>query len=723
MVVCLVVAVSLLLVAGAGARSNPHGHVTVLTAPGAGTYLGRSVALSANATTALVGDPSTSAAWIFRRVLGGVWTGGTRIAGSPSFGEAFAMSADGRTMVIGAPLVGDRGGAAWVYTNRGGGVMVSQRLRPTGLHPHYHEQFGDAVAISADASTILVGAPADGAPDTGAVWAFARSGSTWKQQGSKMLPKSVVGGGQFGTSLALSSDGNFALVGGPGDNGLRGAVWALHRASGRWSQTKIALSFLNPKDELGSNLALSADGHLGLVSRPGQSPSAKGAVEIFTRLGTTWTRRTYLAEFEAIHYGGSVALSGDGMTAFIGGGFTGGGPNDPNVRTWVLRRGPTATSWHEIDQIRNAGDISASSNGEVELIGNDVYAFGPAIDAVAPGGGPTSGGTRVTIRGKDFKDVRWVQFGDVRTTTFTVDSPTQVTAVSPPSSPGVVRVTVVTTNTVSQDTGIWGYNGQFAYIERPAVSAVSPRTGSTAGGATVTITGQNFSTATGVRFGTTAAQSFKVDSATSITAVSPPGQAGPVDVTVTTLGGTSPTGAADAFTYVAPVASEKVITFDDLATGGPEGAGSLVTVNSQYAAQGATFNGPSAIDYSKGPSAIPDFARSGTVAVEQCVGIELCTTPIQATFNSPQALVRVWVGFSFRLNDPLTIQLRALGASGSTLGTVSTTLAASTSPTPIRTPLEISVSSALIKSIEISVPGGYMNGVAVDHITFSGGTQ
>jgi hypothetical protein len=239
----------------------------------------------------------------------------------------------------------------------------------------------------------------------------------------------------------------------------------------------------------------------------------------------------------------------------------------------------------------------------------------------------------------------------------------------------------------------------------------------------VTITGQNFSTATGVRFGTTAAQSFKVDSATSITAVSPPGQAGPVDVTVTTLGGTSPTGAADAFTYVAPVASEKVITFDDLATGGPEGAGSLVTVNSQYAAQGATFNGPSAIDYSKGPSAIPDFARSGTVAVEQCVGIELCTTPIQATFNSPQALVRVWVGFSFRLNDPLTIQLRALGASGSTLGTVSTTLAASTSPTPIRTPLEISVSSALIKSIEISVPGGYMNGVAVDHITFSGGTQ
>jgi hypothetical protein len=498
-------------------------------------------------------------------------------------------------------------------------------------------------------------------------------------------------------------------------------VWALHRASGRWSQKKIVLTFLNPKEQLGSNLALSADGHLALVSRPGQSPSAKGAVEIFTRLGTNWTRRTYLGEFDATHYGGAVALSGDGMTAFIGGGFTGGGPNDPHVRTWVLRRGRTATSWNEIDQIWNVGDISASSNGEVELIGRDVYAFGPAIDAVTPGGGPTTGGTRVTIRGKDFKDVRWVQFGDVRTTTFTVDSPTQVTAVSPPHPAGAVRVTVVTTNTVSKDTGIWGYNGQFAYIERPTVTAISPRTGSTAGGTTVTITGQNFTTATGVRFGTTAAQSFKVDSATSITAVAPPGQAGPVDVAVTTLGGTSPTGAADAFTYVAPVASEKVITFDDLVTGGPEGAGSLVSVTSQYAAQ-ATFNAPSAIDYSKGPSAIPDFARSGTVAVEQCVGIELCTTPIQATFNNPQALVRVWVGFSFRLNDPLTIQLRALGASGSTLGTVNATLPASTSPTPIRTPLEISVSSALIKSIEVSVPGGYMNGVAIDHVTFSGGT-
>ncbi len=91
----------------------------------------------------------------------------------------------------------------------------------------------------------------------------------------------------------------------------------------------------------------------------------------------------------------------------------------------------------------------------------------------------------------------------------------------------------------------------------PTVTGVSPGTGSTAGGTTVTITGTNLTGTTAVTFGTTAAASFTVNSATSITATSPAEPAWQADVTVTNPGDTSATSSADKFTFTAaaPVAA------------------------------------------------------------------------------------------------------------------------------------------------------------------------
>jgi trimeric autotransporter adhesin len=88
----------------------------------------------------------------------------------------------------------------------------------------------------------------------------------------------------------------------------------------------------------------------------------------------------------------------------------------------------------------------------------------------------------------------------------------------------------------------------------PTVASISPNNGPVTGGTTVTITGTGFTGATAVMFGGTPAASLTVDSATEITAVSPAGSLGTVDVTVTTAGGTSATSPADQFTYgvVAP---------------------------------------------------------------------------------------------------------------------------------------------------------------------------
>ena len=59
----------------------------------------------------------------------------------------------------------------------------------------------------------------------GAAWAFTRSGGTWSQLGSKLVGAGEVGGGYFGNSVALSADGQTAIVGGAGDASYTGAAW------------------------------------------------------------------------------------------------------------------------------------------------------------------------------------------------------------------------------------------------------------------------------------------------------------------------------------------------------------------------------------------------------------------------------------------------------------------------------------------------------------------
>jgi hypothetical protein len=170
----------------------------------------------------------------------------------------------------------------------------------------------------------------------------------------------------------------------------------------------------------------------------------------------------------------------------------------------------------------------------------------PAITAVSPASGPSTGGTTVTITGTGFTGATKVTFGGVAATSFTVNSATKITAVSPAGIVGVRTVRVTTpvgeTPVVTAD--------DFTYTSpTPAITALSPTSGPSNGGTTVTITGTGFTGATKVTFGGVAAPSFTVDSATKITAVSPAGIVGVRTVRVTTPVGESPVVTADDFTY------------------------------------------------------------------------------------------------------------------------------------------------------------------------------
>ena len=165
------------------------------------------------------------------------------------------------------------------------------------------------------------------------------------------------------------------------------------------------------------------------------------------------------------------------------------------------------------------------------------------VTAIAPNKGPTAGGTSVVITGTNFAGATAVNFGAV-TALFTINTATQITATSPAESVGTVDVTVTTPNGTSATSAA----DQFTYFAPPIVTSITPINGPIGGGTGVTITGMNFTGATVVKFGTATA-SFTVNGATQITANSPAGSAGVVDVTVTTPGGASVTTAADHFTY------------------------------------------------------------------------------------------------------------------------------------------------------------------------------
>jgi hypothetical protein len=248
--------------------------------------------------------------------------------GHSLLGSAVALSSDGKTALIGGRGDNEEVGAAWVFTRKGS--KWNEEAKLTGGGEIGSGQFGSSVALSSNGKTALIGGGADN-EGVGAAWVFTRSGSTWTQQGEKLTPNDEVGGlfgGEFGSSVALSSDGSTALIGGPSDHFepfTGGAAWVFTRARSRWTQQ-------------GAKLIAHTDF--------GEGP---------------------------LDFGVRVSLSGDGNTALIGGEFC----HHCDGRAWVFTR--SGTTWGqqaELAGVRmpgigsaNLGDIALSSDGNTALIG------------------------------------------------------------------------------------------------------------------------------------------------------------------------------------------------------------------------------------------------------------------------------------------------------------------------------------------------------------------
>jgi len=273
-------------------------------------------------------------------------------------GEGVALSADGRTLAVGAPHEASRAsgingnqadnstfdaGAVYVFTRTGDGWTQQAYIKPS--NPQTGAEFGHYVALSADGNTLAVSAyweasnatgingnqKDESIPQAGAVYVFTRQGTAWRQQayvkasntGEAGTADSFGEGDQFGFSLALSSDGNTMAVGAltedsaaTGINGdqknnaaqAAGAVYVFTRMGTLWSQQAyVKPSTIDAGDFFGYAVSLNADGSVLAVgafdedgSGRGINPTidnraaGSGAAYVFTRTGTSWAQQAYI---------------------------------------------------------------------------------------------------------------------------------------------------------------------------------------------------------------------------------------------------------------------------------------------------------------------------------------------------------------------------------------------------------------------------------------------
>jgi hypothetical protein len=445
---------------------------------------GFSVAMSADGDTALVGAPADNgyagAVWVFAR-SGSNWVqqgpklmageggaGGESCEEAPStgsgeegpecgFGRALAISADGNTVLVGAPRQDEQQGAAWVFMRSEGKWSRASEL--TGAGETAEGRFGRAVALSGDGNTAVISAPGNQAGHGGA-WVFTRSGSSWSQQGEPLTGAGEDGEGHFGASIALSEDGSTALIGAPGDDGYLGAAWVFTRSGEAWSEDgpKLAGGGASGEAHFGYSVALSGEGTTALIGGRRQEEGA-GAAWVFTSSVGEWSEQgppLTGGDEAGEEFGYSVALAGDGNTALIGAPHNG----DSRGSAWLFER--SGTSWGGVNRRFEGGtletgkgsfgsSVSLSGDGRSALVGAETdhakvgaaFIFGPSpsISGVSPGEGPAGGGTTVTISGANLAEASAVRFGGSEAESFTIDSSSTLTAVSPPGK-GIVHITV-----------------------------------------------------------------------------------------------------------------------------------------------------------------------------------------------------------------------------------------------------------------------------------------
>jgi hypothetical protein len=284
---------------------------------------------------------------------------------SDFFGLAVSLSADGLRLAVGAPQQGTpAAGAGAVYVFVWSGSAWTQEAYIKASNAAGTDQFGTSVTLSSDGSRLAVGAPyedssatginglqtSNAATNSGAVYVFSRSGSTWTQE-AYVKASNTSGLDLFGGAVSLTADGTRLAVGARGEasvatgvNGIQaddtvaqsGAVYVFSRSGTTWTQEAyVKASNTGMGDMFGSSLTLSSDGTRLVVGTVYEDSSAtgiggnqadntatsSGAVYVFSRSGVVWVQEAYVKASNtgsSDGFGTSVSLTLDGTRLAVG---------------------------------------------------------------------------------------------------------------------------------------------------------------------------------------------------------------------------------------------------------------------------------------------------------------------------------------------------------------------------------------------------------------------
>ena len=329
-----------------------------------GSYNG-AVALSGEGDVVAVGypgDPNRGSAYTVGEVRAYAWSSvgwvqrGAAISGAVTYGflgEAVALSDDGSTLVVGAPGYCDsfygsgRLGAVRTYGWNATSSSWEQRGEPLSGVANF-DCFGKTVALSDDGTKLAVGSPGvDGAggPNSGLVTMYQWTGGAWV---SVRTIAGSSGDAQFGAALSFNGAGTRLAVGTYNYDG-RARVFDVSAESS--SQVGSTIEGQNGQGwGVGKALALDDTGDVLAVGAEGWS-TQRGRVTVYTLAGGVWTPRGAALDGEATYdrSGESLALSGDGLSVAIGA---------PNNNAGAGSEGHTRVyRWSGSAWVQRGGDI------------------------------------------------------------------------------------------------------------------------------------------------------------------------------------------------------------------------------------------------------------------------------------------------------------------------------------------------------------------------------
>lgn len=373
--------------------------------PSGSDYFGRSAAITADGTRAVVGVPNdddathsnSGSARVFVR-SGTTWTQEATLLpessfGAGIFGDSVAITPDGTRVIVGAPqddTRADTAGCATVFVRSGATWTLEQTLLAPDAATD--DQLGRAVAIDSSGTRAIVGAPSDdvsGVLGAGSARVFVRSGAAWVQE-AVLTAADRASGDNLGGAVAISGDGTRALVGARSDDDAvggenAGSARVFVRSGTTWTEEATLLASGRAMfDYFGRAVALDATGTRALVGADGDDDGGMfgvGSARVFVRTGVTWSEEAALfampprAEERA---GSSVALSGDGLRALVGAPGADAITSAGRVYVFELVSGST---WTE------AARIDAAGGGVGDHLGNAVaLADAAALALVAADG-------------------------------------------------------------------------------------------------------------------------------------------------------------------------------------------------------------------------------------------------------------------------------------------------------------------------------------------------